>query len=68
MNDDIWVRCDVLHAAAVRSAGRCAICEDEREAVYWTARGVILHFLTSFPPVSPHLVRTQDPRRICATS
>jgi hypothetical protein len=29
------VRCGVQYAATVRPPARCAICEDEREAVYW---------------------------------
>ncbi len=35
MTNHICVRCGVQYAATVRPPARCAICEDEREAVYW---------------------------------
>src|SRR3712207_4660848 len=35
MANHICVRCGVQYAATVRPPARCAICEDEREAVYW---------------------------------
>jgi glyoxylase-like metal-dependent hydrolase (beta-lactamase superfamily II) len=35
MANNICVRCGVQYAASVKPPARCAICEDEREAVYW---------------------------------
>jgi hypothetical protein len=35
MNNYMCVRCGVQYDATVRPPARCAICEDEREAVYW---------------------------------
>jgi hypothetical protein len=34
MSNYMCVRCGVQYAATVRPPARCAICEDEREAVY----------------------------------
>jgi hypothetical protein len=35
MGNHICVRCGVQYAATTRPPSGCAICEDEREAVYW---------------------------------
>ena len=67
MANYICVRCGVQYAATVRPPAHCAICEDEREAVYWegqrwtTLEGLRRDHHNVTQPLEPNLmgVRTE---------